>query len=108
VLAFTMLGIARQSIANHRLNWEEHMNKKLGGLIFTAGILATGCDTERAAIPANSTAQQIGRYQFIEKTKYDDGTIEYACLDTATGEINYASIPADSKKINAGSFSCAN
>lgn len=84
------------------------MNRSLRGLVLCAVFFVSGCNFGQSSIPANSPVHQIGRYQFIEKTKYDDGTIEYACLDTATGDINYASISVDPKKNNLGSFSCAN
>lgn len=62
-------------------------------------------DMQREFDAKEIQAHPVGRYQFIEKETYVDGTIEYACLDTATGKISYASIYQDPKKTST--FSCA-
>lgn len=73
--------------------------------------LVGGCN-QAPALPApqsiEATPPPVGRYQFIGKQTYQNGTIEYSCLDTATGEIGYASIPADIKAAAKADFNCAN
>ena len=69
--------------------------------------LATGCDA-RSQGAISPEERQIGRYQFVGKEKNEDGTIEYACLDTATGEIGYATIYQKTELIKLSNFDCSN
>lgn len=73
------------------------MDWKLGVLM---AALASGCAQQSEAPP-------IGRYQFMEKHSYDDGTVEYSCLDTATGKISYAVVYQDLKKLKENDFDCS-
>ena len=78
----------------------------------TLALLATmlaGCVQEPTDALSNEW-KQIGRYQFISKETYPDGTVEYACLDTTNGLIGYATIypDADQSRRNLTNFDCSN
>lgn len=79
-------------------------------LAIAATCVLTACSSPAAlAPPAAETPPAVGRYQFIGKEKYDDGSVEYACLDTATGEIGYATIypDADTARRALTNFDCS-
>ena len=65
-------------------------------------------DLEQDYAKKELEAHPVGRYQFIGKQTFPNGDIEYTCLDTATGEIGYATIYADPKKLAQSGFNCAN
>lgn len=47
----------------------------------------------------------VGRYQIVRETPYPDGSIDWTCLDTATGEIEMASLNV--KDPQKSDFDCA-
>lgn len=58
------------------------------------------------AQPAPPPPEPVGRYQFISKERYEDGTIEYACLDTVTGEIGYSTLYANPARAADSKLNC--